>query len=59
MSFLSSYATLDLRTEILFREYIRDYEFWAFGDIDLVYGDFTRFRAMLMQADDIFSCRKA
>jgi hypothetical protein len=43
---------------ILFQEYIRDYEFWAFGDIDLVYGDLMHFLAPLMRENDIVSCRK-
>lgn len=43
---------------ILFREYIRDYEFWACGDIDVVYGDVMHFLAHLIRDNDIVSCRK-
>jgi len=43
---------------MLFHEYIRDYEFWAFGDIDLVYGDLAHFLTPLMRENDIVSCRK-
>ncbi len=43
---------------ILFQEYIRDYEFWAFGDMDLVYGDLTHFLTPLMRENDVVSCRK-
>lgn len=27
----------------VFQEYIKDYDFWGFGDIDLIYGDMRRF----------------
>jgi hypothetical protein len=43
---------------ILFHEYIRDYEFWACGDIDVVHGDLAHFLAPLMRDNDIVSCRK-
>jgi len=42
----------------IFRDYIRDREFWAFGDIDVVYGDLTRFLAPLVCENDVVSCRK-
>src|ERR1700691_3300385 len=42
---------------VIFREFILDREFWAFGDIDVVYGDLTRFLAPLMHENDVVSCR--
>ncbi len=42
----------------IFQECIRHYEFWAFGDIDLVYGDVAAFLEPLMEHHDVISCRK-
>ena len=42
----------------IFQEYIRDYEFWAFGDIDLVYGDLVAFLQPLLANHDVISFRK-
>jgi hypothetical protein len=42
----------------IFHEHICDYEFWAFGDIDLVYGDVAAFLQPLLPNHDVISCRK-
>lgn len=41
----------------IFREFIRDYEFWAFGDMDLVFGDVKAFLDPLLLDHDVISCR--
>jgi len=41
----------------VFQEYLRDFEFWAFGDIDLVYGDIAAFLEPLLHDHDVISCR--
>jgi hypothetical protein len=41
----------------IFQEFIRDYEFWAFGDLDLVYGDVEAFLDPLLRDYDVISCR--
>lgn len=44
----------------VFEDYLQSYEFWGFGDIDLVYGDL---RKLLTKAEvagaDVISCRRA
>lgn len=42
----------------VFQEYIRDFEFWAFGDIDLVYGDVAAFLQPLLRDHDVISFAK-
>jgi hypothetical protein len=44
---------------IVFQEYLRDYGFWGFGDLDVIYGDVAHFLAPLVEDQDIISCRKA
>jgi hypothetical protein len=39
----------------IFHEYIRGFEFWAFGDIDLVYGDVAAFLDPLLEGNDVIS----
>lgn len=40
----------------LFPGYIKDYEYWAFGDIDLIYGDLQRFlKKPLTENADVIS----
>lgn len=43
---------------VIFQEYLRDYEFWGFGDVDVIYGDVDRFLGPLLDGHDIISCRK-
>lgn len=43
---------------VIFQQYIHDYEFWAFGDIDLVYGNLASFLQPLLSNHDVISCRK-
>lgn len=56
----SPYKLCDFRPAygIIFQEYIRNHEFWAFGDIDLVYGNLTHFLEPLLCENDVVSCRK-
>jgi len=42
----------------IFQEHIREYGFWAFGDLDLIYGDVESFLVPLLQDHDVISCRK-
>jgi hypothetical protein len=42
----------------IFNDYIRDYEFWAFGDMDLIYGDLDAFLNPLLMDADLISCRR-
>lgn len=60
ISLNSSFKMCDFRPAFgeMFQEYIRDYEFWAFGDIDLVYGDVDGFLKPLLPNHDLISCRK-
>lgn len=60
VSVSSPFKVCDFRPTygVLFHEYIRDYDFWAFGDLDLVYGDLAHFLTPLMREYDIVSCRK-
>ncbi len=43
---------------VIFHEYLSDYAFWAFGDLDVIYGDVARFLGPLLDGHDIISCRK-
>ena len=54
------FKTCDFRPAFgkMFAEYIRDYEFWAFGDLDLIYGDLAGFLKPLLHDFDLISCRK-
>lgn len=60
VSLKSPFKVCDFRPTfgIIFNEYIRDYEFWAFGDIDLVFGDLGRFLEPLLVDNDVISFRK-
>lgn len=42
----------------IFADYIDDYEFWAFGDLDVVYGDVQSFLKPLLGHPDVISFRK-
>ena len=42
----------------IFAEYIRNYDFWAFGDLDLVYGNVDAFLSPFLNDFDIVSFRK-
>lgn len=42
----------------IFQQHIRDYQFWAFGDIDVVYGDVSAFLEPLLPNYDVISCRQ-
>jgi len=43
---------------VIFQEYLRDYAFWGFGDVDVIYGDVARFLGPLLDGHDIISCRR-
>lgn len=43
---------------VIFQEYLRNYEFWGFGDVDVIYGDVARLLGPLLDGHDIISCRK-
>lgn len=42
----------------IFKEYLKDYDFWGYGDIDLIYGDLSAFITdeLLEQYDKIYPC---
>lgn len=42
---------------LIFQEEIKDYDFWSYGDVDLIYGDLRRFitEDLLEQYDRVFS----
>jgi len=44
-SIKDSYKICDFRPAfgIIFEDYLRDYDFWGYGDIDLIYGDIRKF----------------
>jgi hypothetical protein len=42
----------------IFEEYIRGYEFWGFGDIDVIFGNLEAFIAPLLSDNDVISFRK-
>ncbi len=39
----------------IFEDYICGFEFWGFGDVDLVYGDVAAFLEPLLQGNDVIS----
>lgn len=56
----SYYKLCDLKPMygLIFQEYIKNYEFWAFGDIDLIYGNTGRFLTSdLLNGYDIVTFR--
>jgi len=54
------YKLCDLKPAfgVIFSRYLTDYEFWAFGDIDLVFGDLHHFLTSLLQDYDVMSFRR-
>lgn len=55
------YKICDLKPAfgLLFEKLIRDYDFWGFADIDLVYGDIRQFATdEILEQNDIFCVRK-
>jgi hypothetical protein len=43
---------------LIFQDYIRDFDFWGYGDIDLVYGDLSRWLTAEALSSDVISFRK-
>lgn len=43
---------------LLFQEYIHDFDFWGWGDIDVVYGDVTACLSAEILTNDVVSFRK-
>lgn len=42
----------------VFEDYLKDYEFWGYGDIDMVYGNISKFiTPALLEKYDVFSLR--
>jgi hypothetical protein len=57
----NGYKLCDFRPAfgLIFADYLREYHFWAHGDIDLIYGDIRRFFTSALLADhDILSIRR-
>jgi len=56
----SPYKLCDFRPAygVIFQEYLGDYEFWGFGDVDVIYGDVARVLGPILAGHDIISCRK-
>jgi hypothetical protein len=57
---VSPYKLCDFKPAygVVFSEYLRDYEFWGFGDIDLICGRLDGFLEPLLAHHDLVSCRK-
>lgn len=56
-----SYKVCDFRPAYgeIFREYLKGYDFWGWGDIDVVYGDLKRiFTKSRLQKYDVISVRR-
>lgn len=55
-----AYKVCDYRPAfgIIFEDYINDYDFWGYGDIDLVYGDLSHFISddMCEKYDKLYPC---
>lgn len=43
---------------LIFQEYIRDFDFWGYGDVDLVYGDLSKWLTADVLSNDVISFRK-
>jgi len=57
----SPYKICELKPAMayLFNEYVADYEYWAYGDIDIIYGDLKRFlKKPFAQNADVISFRE-
>ena len=58
---ISPYKLCDFRAAygLIFEDYIQDFDFWAYGDIDLVYGDLNYFiTEKRLQEYDVLSFKK-
>lgn len=56
----SGYKVCDLKPAYgcIFSQYLRDYAFWAFGDIDCIFGDLVHLLSPLLKEYDIIGFRK-
>jgi hypothetical protein len=43
---------------LIFQEYIRDFDYWGYGDIDVVYGDLRKWLTPEVLSHDVISFRK-
>lgn len=55
VSLSSPYKLCDYRPAFgyIFEEYISEYDFWGYGDVDLIYGDIRKYLT-----DDVMKCEK-
>lgn len=60
ISLSAPYKLCDYRPAfgLIFEKYIKDYDFWGYGDIDLVYGNLSNFirEEVLIKYDKIYPC---
>lgn len=57
----SPYKLCDLKPAygVIFEDYLKKYDFWGCGDIDLIYGDIRKFITEdLLEKHDIINCQK-
>lgn len=55
-----AYKVCDLKPAYgrIFSQYLREYPFWAFGDLDCIFGDLELFLSPLLEDNDILSFRR-